>query len=149
MNKRALMQYCITLAEQAGKHQEVPVAAVIADKEGAIIAQAQNRMRRDNNPTAHAELLAIKALRAKIGSYFFSDYQLFVSLEPCPMCAHAIALMRFDALYFAAYDVKAGGVDHGARIFAQAGCNHVPEIIGGFCSGESEILLQSFFQTKR
>ncbi len=143
------MQYCITLADHAGKHQEVPVAAVIADKKGNIITQAQNRMFRDNNPTAHAELLAIKALRAETDSYFFSDYQLFVSLEPCPMCAHAIALMRFDALYFAAYDVKAGGVDHGARIFAQAGCNHVPEIIGGLCADESQALLQSFFEGKR
>ena len=106
-------------------------------------------MKRDNNPAAHAEILAIKTLRAKIDSYFFSDYQLFVSLEPCPMCAHAIALMRFDALYFAAYDVKAGGVDHGARIFAQSGCNHVPEIIGGLCADESETLLQSFFKGKR
>ena len=144
------MERAIALAKLSAENNEVPVGALIADKKGNVIVEAQNRMRRDNNPMAHAEMLAIQAFNEKHGTTTFAtNYRIFVSLEPCPMCAHAIALMRFDALYYAAYDVKAGGVDNGARIFAQKGCNHIPEIISGLCEQESTDLLQAFFRAKR
>ncbi len=154
-----LMARTLALATEAGEADEVPVGALIADKDGQIIVEAQNRMRRDNNPMAHAEMLAIKDLQKNFQNktnknnhlydYFYNNYQLFVSLEPCPMCAHAIALMRFYRLCFAAYDIKNGGVDHGARIFSHKGCNHAPEIIGGLHADKSNAILQKFFQVKR
>ena len=97
-------------------------------------------MRERGDPTAHAEMLALREASEKTDKYFLEGHTMFVSLEPCPMCAHAISLMRIQTLYYAAYDVKAGGVDHGARIYSQTGCNHVPEIIAGLCSEESESL---------
>ncbi len=149
MDKTSLMQYVLGLARHAGEKGEVPVAAIITNGQGDIIIEAQNQMQAQNCPTAHAELLAIDKLHQQTGAYYFSDYHLFVSLEPCPMCAHAIALSRFKGLYFAAYDVKGGGVDNGARIFAQQGCNHIPDIIGGLCAAQAEQILQDFFQNRR
>ncbi len=146
------MKKALLLASQAAKQGEVPVAAILTDSVGDIIASSQNRMHRNQDPTAHAEMLVLaqcKSINSHHKHYFLHDCYLFVTLEPCPMCAHAIALMRIKALYFAAYDVKGGGVDHGARIFAQSGCNHIPEIIGGLYQSDSEKLLSHFFQKRR
>jgi tRNA(adenine34) deaminase len=121
---------------------------VLADAAGAFVT-AGNRVERDRDPTAHAEMLVLRAGAAALGMKRLADCDLYVTLEPCPMCAAAIALARIRRLYFAAYDPKGGGVEHGPRIFEQPTCNHRPEIYGGIAERPAGELLRKFFRARR
>ena len=132
-------------AEQAG---EVPVGAVIV-RDGIIIATARNRVEGDQDPFAHAELLAIREATAKTGSKWLHDCDLYVTLEPCPMCAGAISLARLRRLYYGAPDPKSGGVDHGPRVFSQPTCHHAPEVIAGVEESRCGEVLKRFFAQRR
>jgi tRNA(Arg) A34 adenosine deaminase TadA len=132
-------------AEQAG---EVPVGAVIVC-DGIIIATARNRVEGDQDPSAHAELLAIREATAKTGSKWLHDCDLYVTLEPCPMCAGAISLARLRRLYYGASDPKSGGVDHGPRVFSQPTCHHAPEVIAGVEESRCGEVLKRFFAQRR
>jgi len=144
------MAQAIALAEVAAAQGEVPVGALLVDgASGEVLAQAHNRVEQLSDPTAHAELLAIREAAAASGAKRLTGADLYVTLEPCPMCAQAIAFARLRRLYFGAYDPKAGGVEHGPRIFEQPGCNHRPEVIGGLEERRCGALLQAFFQTRR
>lgn len=142
------MQSAISLAQQAALRGEVPVGAIIV-KDGSIIASAHNLTETNQDPTAHAEMIAIRSACEIIGSERLVDCDMYVTLEPCPMCAAAIGFARIRRLYFGAYDPKSGGVDNGARIFAQSSCHHKPEIYGGINESECAELLKSFFKEKR
>lgn len=128
---------------------EVPVGAVIVSPDGHIVAATHNRVEQGNDPTAHAEILAIRQAAAVIGSPRLTGHALYVTLEPCAMCAQAISLARIDRLYFGAYDPKGGGVDHGARVFSHPTCHHVPEVYGGLQEAEAAALLRRFFSERR
>ncbi len=143
------MQVALDEARGAVARGEVPVGAVVVGPGGAILGRAANRTETDNDPTAHAEMLALRAAAAVRGSPRLPDCDLIVTLEPCPMCAHAISLFRIRRLIFGAYDPKGGGVDHGARVFDAPSCHHRPEVIGGVRETESATLLRDFFQGKR
>ena len=143
------MARALAEAQAAEAGGEVPIGAVITGPDGAIIAAASNRTRTMNDPTAHAELLAIREACAKIGSERLCDCDLYVTLEPCPMCAAAISFARIRRLYYGAADPKGGGVEHGARVFNQPTCNHVPEIYGGIDEERASVLLKAFFEAKR
>jgi len=132
-------------AEAAG---EVPVGCVIV-RGGEVIARAHNRTIADHDPTAHAEMLAIREAARALGTERLVDCDIYVTLEPCAMCATAISFSRVRRLYFGAPDPKMGGVEHGARIFAQPTCHHRPEVYGGIREGEAASLLRSFFAGKR
>jgi len=135
------------LAEAAG---EVPVGAVLVDAaSGEILARAHNRVERDADPTAHAEMLAIRAAAARLGAKRLTGADLYVTLEPCAMCATAISFARLRRVVFGAYDPKGGGVDHGPRIFQQPTCHHAPEVVGGVQEQACGALLQGFFQARR
>jgi tRNA(adenine34) deaminase len=134
------------VAAQAG---EVPVGAVLVDAAGAVIVASGNRVERDHDPTAHAELLVLRAGAAALGMKRLADCDLYVTLEPCPMCAAAISLARIRRLYFAAYDPKGGGVEHGPRIFAQPACHYRPEVYGGIGERRAAELLRKFFRARR
>ena len=142
------MAQALALAEAAAKAGEVPVGCVLVEN-GRILAQAANRVESDSDPTAHAELLAIRAAAKVKGEPRLDGCDLYVTLEPCPMCAQAIAFARIRRVYFGAYDPKGGGVEHGARIFAQPTCNHRPEVYGGIEETRAGELLRNFFQTRR
>jgi tRNA(adenine34) deaminase len=118
-------------------------------RRGAVIAAAGNRVVTDRDPTAHAEILAIRAAARRLGTERLAGCDLHVTLEPCPMCAGAIALARIDRLYFGAEDAKGGGVAHGPRVFAQPTCHHAPEIYGGIGEREAAELLRRFFRDRR
>ncbi|WP_120500841.1 nucleoside deaminase [Roseovarius sp. EL26] len=143
------MQTALFEAQAAAARGEVPVGAVICSPDGQIIAQAGNRTRELNDPTAHAEILAIRAACAKLGQERLMGHDLYVTLEPCPMCAAAISNARINRLYFGASDPKSGGVSHGARVFSHAQCHHAPEVYDGLSASESEALLKDFFSAKR
>ncbi len=143
------MPLALVEARIAAQLEEIPVGAIIVDSSGKIIARAHNLTERENDPTAHAELLAIRQACAAISSPRLIDCDMIVTLEPCAMCAAAISFARIRRLYFAAYDPKGGGVEHGARIFHQSTCYHRPEIIGGIMESESAALLKDFFQKRR
>ena len=144
------MELALAEAAEADRADEVPVGAVVVDgRTGAVIARAHNRVERDRDPTAHAELLAIRAAAAILGSPRLPDCDLYVTLEPCPMCAQAIAFARLRRLYFGASDPKGGGVEHGPRIFSQPTCHHRPDIYGGIGESAAAALLRSFFQRRR
>jgi tRNA(adenine34) deaminase len=132
----------------AGKRGEVPIGAVVV-REGEIIAAAGNRTRADRDPTAHAELLAIRAAALRLGSERLLGCDLYITLEPCAMCAGAISFARLRRLYYAAPDPKGGAVDHGPRFFAQPTCHHAPEVYGGLREGEAADLLRRFFAERR
>ena len=136
-------------AEKAGIAGEVPVGAVIVDKLGNILAVAHNRTLTDRDPTAHAEMLAIREAAAKIGSERLVDCDLYVTLEPCAMCAGAISHARIRRLYFAAADEKMGAVEHGPLFFNQQTCHHRPEIYGGIGEQRARLLLTDFFKSRR
>jgi tRNA(Arg) A34 adenosine deaminase TadA len=136
-------------AEAAGARGEVPVGAVIADAQGNVLAREGNRTRELADPTAHAEMLAVRAACAKLGSERLTGCDLYVTLEPCPMCAAAISFARIRRLYFGAADPKGGGVEHGARIFSQPTCHHAPEVYGGIEEGRAGALLRTFFAGRR
>jgi tRNA(adenine34) deaminase len=136
-------------AAAAGAAGEVPVGAVLVDGAGTIIAAAGNRVERDCDPTAHAEMVVLREGAARFGAKHLIGCDLYVTLEPCPMCAAAIGLARISRLYFAAYDPKGGGVEHGPRIFDQPTCHHRPEIYGGIAERAAGDLLRRFFQARR
>ena len=143
------MRLAFDHAAAAAAMGEIPVGAVVCAADGTILAAAGNRTEADNDPTAHAEILALRAAAARFGSPRLPGCDLFVTLEPCPMCAHAISLFRIRRLVFGAYDPKGGGVDHGPRIFQASSCHHVPEVIGGVREAESAALLRDFFRQRR
>jgi len=136
-------------ATAAATRGEVPIGAAVVDAGGTLIAAAGNRVEAERDPTAHAELLALRAAAQVLGAARLTDCDLYVTLEPCPLCAAAIALYRVRRLYFGAYDPKGGGVEHGPRIFDQPTCNHRPEIYGGIREREAAALLQDFFKARR
>ena len=143
------MDLAMAEAKAAAARGEIPVGAVVLGPDGSILARAGNATEALNDPTAHAELLALRAAAAACASPRLPDCDLFVTLEPCPMCAQAISLFRIRRLIFGAYDPKGGGVDHGARVFNAASCHHRPEIIGGVGETASQTLLRDFFRMKR
>lgn len=128
---------------------EAPIGAVLVDAQGVIVASAGNRVERDHDPTAHAELLVIREAARLRGDARLPDCTLHVTLEPCAMCAGAIALARLKKVVFAAYDPKGGGVEHGARVFDRPTCHHRPEVIGGVREAEASRLLKDFFAALR
>jgi len=136
-------------AEAAAARGEVPVGAVVVGGDGKILAKAGNRTRELSDPTAHAEMLAIRAACAALGSERLVGADLYVTLEPCPMCAAAISFARIRRLYFGAGDPKGGGVENGPRIFSQPSCHHAPEVYGGIEEARSARLLQEFFARRR
>jgi tRNA(Arg) A34 adenosine deaminase TadA len=142
------MSAALAEAEAAAAREEVPVGAVIVAG-GQIVARAGNRARELRDPTAHAEILAIRAACAAVGSERLTGADLYVTLEPCPMCAQAISFARIRRLYFGAFDPKGGGVEHGARIFNQSSCHHAPELYGGLAETRSAQLLREFFARRR
>jgi len=142
------MDLALEEARAAAALGEVPVGAVLAQGD-RVIARAGNRMRTLADPTAHAEMLALRAATAAIGSERLVGASLYVTLEPCAMCAGAISLARVGRLYFGAEDPKGGAVEHGPRIFAQPTCHHRPEVYSGFAATESAALLREFFEARR
>ena len=144
-------QMCSALIEarKAAEAGEVPVGAVLVDPRGEIVARAGNRTRRDCDPTAHAEILVIRAAAAALGQERLGGYTLYVTLEPCAMCAGALAHARISRVVYGAADPKSGGTDDGARVFSHAQSHHRPEVIGGISEDECAALLQNFFAQKR
>ena len=136
-------------ARKAAEAGEVPVGAVLVDPRGEIVARAGNRTRRDCDPTAHAEILVIRAAAAALGQERLGGYTLYVTLEPCAMCAGALAHARISRVVYGAADPKSGGTDHGARVFSHAQSHHRPEVIGGISEDDCAALLQDFFAQKR
>ncbi|NBX03818.1 MAG: nucleoside deaminase [Alphaproteobacteria bacterium] len=128
---------------------EVPVGAVVVNAAGVILARAHNLTETDKDPCAHAEILAIRAACKELDDERLTGCDLYVTLEPCPMCAQAISFARIRRVYFGAYDVKGGGVENGARIFAQSSCHHTPEVYGGMHESECSALLKDFFKARR
>ncbi|MGB0439253.1 MAG: nucleoside deaminase [Paracoccaceae bacterium] len=143
------MDVALTEAGAAATRGEVPVGAVIVNADGVILAQAGNRTRADHDPTAHAEILALRAACRAVGSERLPGYRLFVTLEPCPMCAAAIANARIAQVFYGAADPKSGGIAQGPRIFAHPQCHHRPEVYDGLHARESEALLRTFFAPLR
>ncbi|MFQ5775337.1 MAG: nucleoside deaminase [Kiloniellaceae bacterium] len=144
------MELALHEARAAADLGEVPVGAVLVDgRSGELLARAHNRVEAQSDPTAHAELLAIQAAARRLGAKRLEGADLYVTLEPCPMCATAISFARLRRLYFGAYDAKGGGVDHGPRIYRQPTCHHRPEVIGGLEETRCAALLKAFFQARR
>ena len=147
-----IMQHCLTLAraEAAKQHGDIPIAAALVHGEtGVIIVASANRVEGDNDPTAHAEMVVIRNATQMLGQKFLEEYDLYVTLEPCAMCAQGISHARIRRVYFGAYDPKSGGVEHGARVFDHPQCHHTPEVIGGILERECGELLTDFFKGKR
>jgi tRNA(adenine34) deaminase len=145
-----VMQQLLLAAKQAGERGEVPVAAAIVHAAtGEVIVTASNRTETDHDPTAHAEVLAIKAACAKLKTTRLPECDLYVTLEPCALCAAAISFARIRKLVFGAYDPKGGAVEHGPRWFAQPTCHHAPEVVGGVNESEAAELLREFFKERR
>ncbi|MCH8617087.1 nucleoside deaminase [Sphingomonas sp. SM33] len=142
------MRRALDLAREAAEAGEVPVGAVVT-KGDEIVAEARNAMRGSIDPTAHAEIVAIREAASKLGQPRLDGCTIWVSLEPCAMCAAAMALARVDAVRFAAEDPKGGGVVHGARIFNQPTCHHRPDVLGGIGEDEAAALLRRFFEERR
>jgi tRNA(adenine34) deaminase len=136
-------------AEAAAKSGEVPVGAVVVDKLGNILAAASNRTLTDRDPTAHAEMIAIREAARKLGSERLVDCDLYATLEPCAMCAGAISHARIRRLYFAASDEKMGAIDHGPRFFSQPTCHHKPDVYSGIGEARGRELLLEFFKARR
>ncbi len=143
------MALALEEARQAADRGEVPVGAVIAAADGRVLARASNRTREWADPTAHAEMLAIREACRVTASERLVGCRLYVTLEPCPMCAAAVSFARIERLYYGAADPKGGGVENGARIFTQPTCHHVPEVYSGMDETESAALLKSFFAARR
>ncbi len=142
------MTLALKLAEEAAAAGEAPVGAVIVEN-GQVLAAERNRMKASGDPTAHAEMLAIRAALAKRGTGRLDGCDLYVTLEPCAMCAGAIAHARIRRLYFGAEDTKAGAVENGIRLFEQPSCHHAPEVVGGIGDRKSADLLKAFFAARR
>ncbi len=143
------MKHALSLAMQARDHNEVPVGAVITNQNGTIIGQGRNQMRALKDPTAHAEIMAIRDAAQRIGNERLMDCDLYVTLEPCAMCTSAIAHARLRRLYFGAADAKTGAVESNLFLFDQASCHHRPEVYGGFHAQQCGDLLRDFFQMRR
>ena len=145
---RSFMAIALEEARAAGLRGEVPVGAVVVLGD-RIVARAGNRVRELCDPTAHAEVLAIRAACLVVGSERLPGHDLYVTLEPCPICAGAISAARVARLYYGAADLKSGGVAVGARVFSHPQCHHVPEVYDGIAAEDSEVLLREFFAAKR
>ena len=143
------MTRALVLAADAARAGEVPVGAVIVGADGAVLAEAANATRCLNDPTAHAELLAIRAAAAAVGAVRLTGATLWVTLEPCAMCAGAVAWARITRLVYGASDPKGGAVEHGPRLFGQPTTHHRPEVIGGVGEAEAAALLRAFFAARR
>lgn len=146
---RKFMEMALVAAKDAADVGEVPVGAVLVGPDGNVLSIAGNLVETDHDPTAHAEMRVIRDGAKILSSPRLIDCDLFVTLEPCAMCAQAISLARIRRLVFAAYDPKGGGVDHGARVFSHPTCHHAPEVIGGLLESDASALLRDFFQLKR
>jgi cytidine deaminase len=146
---RSHMDMALAEARAAAARGEVPVGAVIVAPDGRIVAREGNRTREMTDPTAHAELLAIRAACAAAGSERLAGHDLYVTLEPCAMCAAAIAAARIGRLYYGAADPKSGGVAQGARVFSHPQCHHAPEVYDGIGADAAEVLLKDFFAARR
>jgi len=144
----SFMDFALEEARAAGAAGEVPVGCVIV-RDGAVVARAANRTLADADPTAHAELLAIRRAAASLGSERLTECDLYVTLEPCAMCAAAIAFARIRRLYYGAADPKGGAVENGVRFFASPSCHHRPEIYGGMAAADASALLKGFFKERR
>lgn len=143
------MDDALTEARAAAARGEVPVGAVLCDPQGRVVATAGNRTRELSDPTAHAEILTIRAACAAAGSERLPGHVLWVTLEPCPMCAAAISAARIATLYYGAPDPRMGGVAHGARVFDHPQCHHRPQVYDGIAAAESQALLRGFFAARR
>jgi tRNA(Arg) A34 adenosine deaminase TadA len=143
------MTMALAQAEAAAARGEVPVGAVLLGPDGALLAAAGNEVEAQADPTAHAEMLVLRAAARLAGRPRLVDCDLHVTLEPCPMCAQAISFARIRRLYYGAADPKGGGVDHGPRIFASSSCHHAPEVYGGIAERQAEALLKAFFAERR
>jgi tRNA(Arg) A34 adenosine deaminase TadA len=143
------MQQALAEAEAAADRGEVPVGAVLLDPEGTVVAAAGNRIEEVGDPPAHAEMLVIRAGATRLGRPRLVGCDLYVTLEPCPMCAQAISFARLRRLYYGAADPKGGGVEHGPRIFTSTSCHHAPEVYGGIGERRAAGLLQRFFRARR
>jgi tRNA(adenine34) deaminase len=144
----SFMDTALDEARAAGERGEVPVGCVVV-RDGGVIARVGNRTSADRDPTAHAEIVAIRRAAALLGSERLDDCDLYVTLEPCAMCAGAIAFARVRRLYYGAADPKGGAVENGVQFFASPACHHRPEIYGGMAEAEASVLLKSFFQERR
>jgi tRNA(Arg) A34 adenosine deaminase TadA len=142
------MMRALDEARAAAARGEIPVGAVVMGG-GVVLAAAGNRTEERNDPSAHAEMLALRAAAASRGNPRLTGCDLYVTLEPCPMCAQAISLFRVRRLYFGAADPKGGGVENGPRIFSQPTCHHTPEVYGGINETEAAAVLRGFFQARR
>ncbi|WP_170577343.1 nucleoside deaminase [Ruegeria arenilitoris] len=149
MTFKSHMDNALVEARAAADRGEVPVGAVIVAPDGRIVAAAGNRTREMNDPTAHAEILALRTACAEAGSERLPDHDLYVTLEPCAMCAAALAAARIRRIYYGAADPKSGGVAHGARVFTHTQAHHVPEIYDGIAAQEAADLLRAFFAARR
>lgn len=149
MTFRSYMDLALTEARAAEAQGEVPVGAVVVSPAGEVIGRGGNRTRRDNDPTAHAEIVAMRMACAALGQERLTGCDLYVTLEPCPMCAGAISNARIARLYYGAQDLKSGGTLHGAKVFTHPQCHHAPEVYDGIGAGEAETLLKAFFAGKR
>jgi tRNA(adenine34) deaminase len=143
------MERALAEARAAAERGEVPIGAVIVGTDGTVLAAAGNRTEADRDPTAHAEMLAIRAAASALGAPRLVGCDLYVTLEPCPMCAQAISFARLRRVYYGASDPKGGGVEHGPRIFSQPTCHHRPELYGGIAESDAAEILQSFFRERR
>src|SRR6185437_11116511 len=148
MASPSFMQMALDEARAATARGEVPVGCVVT-RGNDVVARAGNRTLADKDPTAHAELLAIRAAAAKLGSERLIDCDLYVTLEPCAMCAAAMSFARIRRLYFGAADEKGGAVEHGVRFFTQSTCHHRPQVYGGINESEAAVLLKEFFAARR
>lgn len=149
MSRNPVMAVALEEAEAAAQRGEVPVGAVLVDPAGSILSRDGNRVLELRDPTAHAELLVIRDAARRLGSERLTGCQLYITLEPCAMCAAAISFARIARLYFGAPDEKGGAVEHGVRFFSQNTCHHAPEVYGGICEVEAAALLRGFFQARR
>ncbi|NNF78644.1 MAG: nucleoside deaminase [Rhizobiales bacterium] len=143
------MDIALRQAKEAAERGEVPVGAAVVGSDGAVLAQAGNQVLELSDPSAHAELIAIRQAAVRLGSERLTGCDLYVTLEPCPMCAGAISLARVRRLYYGAEDPKAGGVDHGPRVFSHPTCHHAPEVYGGLQAAASSEMLKQFFKERR
>ena len=143
------MTIALEEARAAAARGEVPVGAVVVAADGTVLARAGNRTREDHDPTAHAEILALREAAAKTGSERLDGASLYVTLEPCPMCAGAISHARIARLYYGASDSKSGGVAHGPRVFSHPQAHHAPEVYDGIAEADCAALLKEFFVARR
>jgi tRNA(adenine34) deaminase len=143
------MQLALAEGRAAAARGEVPVGAVLIGPSGAVLSKSGNRTRERNDPTAHAEIAVIRQACSELGAERLLGCDLYVTLEPCPMCAAAMSLARIRRVYYAASDPKGGGVEHGPRIFNQPTCHHAPEVYSGLCEVEASALLRAFFAARR